>query len=36
VISSAAAGLNTAAAINADLIGEETRRAVADLHALAT
>ncbi|SFL72096.1 methyltransferase domain-containing protein [Geodermatophilus ruber] len=30
VISSAAAGLNTAAAINADLIAEDTRRAVAD------
>jgi len=30
VISAAAAGLNTAAAINADLIAEDVRRAVAD------
>jgi hypothetical protein len=29
VISSAAAGLNAAAALNADLIAEDTRRAVA-------
>jgi len=30
VVSSAAAGLNTAAMINADLIAEDTRRAVAE------